>query len=130
MNAKKSILKDILENDNRSFQERLYLFQQLILPASLLLLALISRIAGRKDWISFVALIAMAASGLLVGGLVAHYGRVQFFASLHAALMIAALLPLNFFAREGLYGGTPLWFVLCTLCVSQILTGWRAAALV
>ena len=49
--------------------------------------------------------------------------RFNLIAGIIAVLIIFFLLPITFFTGGGIYGGSPLWFVFCTLFVSMIVDG-------
>lgn len=49
--------------------------------------------------------------------------KFNLIAGIIAVLIIFALLPVSFFSGGGIYGGSPLWFVFCTLFVSMIVDG-------
>ena len=122
MDANKKSIKGVLTDERRDVQERMFLLQQVLLAGSMLVLLTVGALlGGNQD--EALALAAAVVGCLAIGGLTLKFRRVQLFGTICALMMICVELPYSFFANGGMRGGTPIWFVMCTLCISQIITG-------
>ena len=117
----KSILQAI-RDEKRSVHERLFILLATNALIALLLVLVIVIVMG-----SDLLLIAAIASAfilflsLVVFGVKKH--RVNLTAWIIAFVLIFGILPLTFFTGGGIRGGSPVWFVFCTLFVSLIVYG-------
>ena len=113
---------EMLKDENRPVKERSFLLLSSVALTSLFI-AFIGGIALRECIEDILAL----GIGFVVFFLFTIFAyktqkleEVSFISSL---LIIFLLLPVTFFAGGGINGGSPLWFVFCTMFISMLIEG-------
>ena len=125
MGAKKNFLRNLFNNEQRTFHERLFVFQQIIIPLSMLILLGVNVIIGNGSVQSLTAMGVVAVIGMVFGVLVFRFGKVQFFAAVWIAMVLTGMAFTGFVSENGFHDGILLWFMLCTLSIRQLITGWK-----
>ena len=114
--------KDMLNNPNYPIKERMF-----ILIASVALLAIIVALVIRLIIGATRLELLIMTSALIVFGMIVilslKHDKVFIGARITGTLMVFALLPIMFFTFGGVYSGTPLWFLFCTLFITLTLSG-------
>nr|MCR5753684.1 response regulator [Acetatifactor sp.] len=115
-------LLGMIRDEERTAQERL-----LILIATVALIAMFSIfVVGIFIGESKEDLITLGGGFLiflLCTYLAVKYKKTNVVAPIVGVLIIFILLPLTFLSSGGIDGGSPLWFVFCTLFISMIIEG-------
>ena len=111
-----------IRDEKRLVHERLFLLLAVNALIALAIVWVIVLIMGSDTMLlaaigaAFILFLA-----LVVFGIKKH--RVNLSAVIIAIVLIFVMLPLTFFTGGGIYGGSPVWFVFCTLFVSMIVYG-------
>lgn len=114
--------KDMLFDPKYPIEDRMF-----ILIASVALMALamamgIRVVIGASKLELLILLGALVMFGMIVFLSVRH-NKVYIGARITGTCMVYGLLPMMFFTFGGIYSGTPLWFVFCTLFITMTITG-------
>ncbi|MBQ7564188.1 MAG: DegV family EDD domain-containing protein [Lachnospiraceae bacterium] len=115
---------DTIADTKRDIQERL-----------LLLISLIALVALFTVFVGGLFLGENAASEIVIGiGFLVflliiyfsvRYNRLRLGAAVSALVIIFAVLPLTFFTSGGVFGGSPVWIVLCAVIIAMTNQGRR-----
>lgn len=111
-----------IRDDRRSMHERVFILLGTLALTAMFVVFIVGLITDESN----VDTLAIG-SGFVVFLFLMLIGirtkKFNLIAVIIAVLIIFLLLPMTFFAGGGIYGGSPLWFVFCTLFVSMIVDG-------
>lgn len=114
--------KDMLNNPNYPIKDRMF-----ILIASVVLMAIIMALVIRLIIGESKLEVLILAGALVVFGTIVYlsvrHEKVYIGARITGTLMVYSLLPIMFFTFGGIYSGTPLWFLFCTLFITLTVSG-------
>ena len=114
--------KDMLNDPKYPIEERMF-----ILIASVALLAVVMALGIRLViGASKLELLILTGTLVIFGMIVIlslRHDKVDIGARITGTLMVFIMLPLLFFTFGGIYSGTPLWFVFCTLFITLTISG-------
>ena len=115
-------LKDLIYNEERPVQERLFVLIVAIMSVSLAIIVVTNILTGASlgDVVILIALVVILAA---VAAASIRKKRIKSGACIISALMIFVMLPFSFFSGGGILGGPPIWFVLSALFVGLIMEG-------
>ncbi|MBQ7261979.1 MAG: DegV family EDD domain-containing protein [Lachnospiraceae bacterium] len=120
-------IRDYLANASYDIQDRLFILLSLIAMISMIC-AIVGGMAIGENWqglvFTFVGLLTFA----LIVYLAYRFDRLRLAEVIIAMLTTFVVMPMVFFTSGGIYGGTPIWFMLSILYIGMILRG-RARAI-
>ncbi len=117
-------LFNIIEDHNKSLQERVFVILTFIGMLSVFLLIFIGMIMG-DNILNTLALIACFFGFLGVIIFSIKKRRVQTGATIIGLVLVVFLLPLSFIYGGGIYGGSPLWFIFGFAFIGMTVAGKR-----
>lgn len=113
-----------LFDQKKDAQERMLILLTLVAMSALFIIMIVGIIIGE----SMKDIVTMGVA-FVVFGIIAfiafHFNKVQLCATIVAALLIFIVLPVTFITGGGINGGSPLWFLFCTVFTCMIITGRR-----
>ena len=113
-----------LFDQKKDAQERMLILLTLVAMSALFIIMIVGIIIGE----SMKDIVTMGVA-FVVFGIIAfiafHFNKVQLCATIVAALLIFVVLPVTFITGGGINGGSPLWFLFCTVFTCMIITGRR-----
>ncbi len=111
-----------LFDQKKDAQERMLILLTLVAMSALFIIMIVGIIIGE----SMKDIVTMGVA-FVVFGIIAfiafHFNKVQLCATIVAALLIFIVLPVTFITGGGINGGSPLWFLFCTVFTCMIITG-------
>ncbi len=111
-----------VRDESRPVQERLFILLASLALTAIAAVAIVGLFIGET-----IPDIIMLASGFFIFLILVIYAvkkkKISLVANIIAAIIIFLLMPLTFFTGGGIYGGTPLWFLFCSLFLSLIVYG-------
>ena len=120
----KQSLFNIVEDHNKSLQERVFVILTFIGMLSVFLLIFIGMIMG-DNILNTLALIACFFGFLGVIIFSIKKRRVQTGATIIGRVLVVFLLPLSFICGGGIFGGSPLWFIFGFAFIGMTVAGKR-----
>ena len=115
-------IRDYLANASYDIQDRLFILLSLIAMISMIC-AIVGGMAIGENWqglvFTFVGLLTFA----LIVYLACRFDRLRLAEVIIAMLTTFVVMPMVFFTSGGIYGGTPIWFMLSILYIGMILRG-------
>ena len=115
-------LINTVRDESRSVHERMFILLAVIALTAMFFVFVVGFLI-KEDPVSTIAVGTGFAVFLLIAVIGIKTKKINAAAAIIATLLILGLLPLTFFANGGIHGGSPLWFVFCTLFVSMIVYG-------
>lgn len=113
-----------LMDQNKTAQERMLILLTIVAMAALFFIMVVGIIIGE----SAEDILTMAAA-FVVFGIIAfiafHFNKVQLCATIVDSLLIFVVMPVTFITGGGINGGSPIWFIFCTVFSCMIITGRR-----
>ncbi len=103
-------------------QERMY-FLITGMEMMVLLIVIIAGLLTREPLISMLVWFGCFVLFEFLLIIAVRYHKFRICAVILAFVTVAFLLPFSFFMGDGIYGGPPIWFVLCTLFICVTLSG-------
>ncbi|MBQ1526206.1 MAG: fatty acid-binding protein DegV, partial [Lachnospiraceae bacterium] len=115
-------IRDYLANASYDIQDRLFILLSLIAMISMVC-AIVGGLVIGENWqgllFTFVGLLVFA----LIVYLAYRFDKLRLAEVIIAVLSTFVIMPMVFFTSGGIYGGTPIWFMLMILYVGMILRG-------
>ncbi|SDA13498.1 EDD domain protein, DegV family [Ruminococcus sp. YE71] len=109
-------------DEKRSMNERIFLLLG-TLGLTAMLAIIVVGILTREDQYDLLTLVVSFVIFVLLMFIGIRTRKYNVISGVISVFMIILLLPLTFFSGGGIYGGSPLWFVFCTLFISMIMEG-------
>ena len=112
----------LIRDESKPIEERLFALLTTIALTALLVMVVVGIVTGESLADVFV-LGGCLAVFIIMLAIAVRFHIIHILAPISAFMIILILLPVTFFAGGGIYGGSPLWFVFCTLYVSMVISG-------
>ncbi len=112
----------LIRDESKPIEERLFALLTTIALSALLAMFVVGIVIGESLADVFV-LGGCLAVFIIMLAIAVRFHIIHILAPISAFMIILILLPVTFFAGGGIYGGSPLWFVFCTLYVSMVISG-------
>ncbi len=113
---------NLIQDEERTVQQRLFVLLAVLGFITMIILNIVGFIIGE----STLSKIVMGAGLLIFLGLILYpirFGHLEVLAIITSIFISLIFMPLIFFSGGGIYGGSPLWFIFCTLFISLIIVG-------
>ena len=106
---------------HNNIQDRLFVyvvFSCLSIMAVMMVFELVSDVTAQEKIVSSFAFIFFALAAIIF----IRLDKLKLGANVVLFLVVFGVLPLNFFTSGGVYGGAPIWFLFCAVCVCMIIS--------
>ncbi|SNU06984.1 EDD domain protein, DegV family [Lachnospiraceae bacterium] len=113
-----------LFDQNKDAQERMLILLTLVAMSALFVIMIVGIVIGESTEDIVTMGIAFVVFGI-IAYVAFHYNKVQLCATIVAALLIFIVMPVTFITGGGINGGSPIWFIFCTVFTCMIITGRR-----
>ncbi len=121
-------IRDYLADASYDIQDRLFILLSFIAMISMIC-AIVGGIAIGENWEGLLFTFAGLVVLTLIIFLAFRYDWLRVAEVIIAVLTTFIVMPMVFFTSGGIYGGTPIWFMLSILYIGMILRGRARAAL-
>ena len=122
-------LSEMLRDENRPLNERIFMLLSITALMAMASMVLFGCLMGEKtaDLVTMGACVVVFALLILLG---IYYSKINLVATIIAGIIIFILLPITFFVGGGILGGSPVWFIFCTMFINLAVVGRRKHVLI
>ena len=113
-----------LFDQKKDAQERMLILLTLVAMSALFIILIVGIVIGESAEDIVTMVIAFVVFGL-IAYVAFHYNKVQLCATIVAILLVFFVMPITFMTGGGINGGSPIWFIFCTVFICMIITGKR-----
>ena len=113
---------NLIQDEERTVQQRLFVLLAVLSFITMIILDIVGFIIGE----STLSKIVMSAGLLVFLGLILYpirFGHLEILSIFISIFISVVFMPLIFFSGGGIYGGSPLWYIFCTLFISLVIVG-------
>ena len=106
---------------HNNIQDRLFayvVFSCLIVMGIMMIFELVADVSVTEKLVSSAAFIFFAAAAFFF----IRFDKLKLGANVVLFSVVFGVLPINFFTCGGVYGGAPIWFLFCAVCVCMIIS--------
>ncbi|MCR4655449.1 MAG: DegV family EDD domain-containing protein [Lachnospiraceae bacterium] len=118
-------LKDLLgvvNDKNKDIQERLLMLVTLIAIVALIAVFIGGLFVGETVGGEIVIGLAIVVFGLIIY-FSARHNKLRTGANISSLMIVFLVIPFTFFTSGGIYGGAPLWIILCAVFITMTTKG-------
>nr|MCR5024188.1 hypothetical protein [Lachnospiraceae bacterium] len=112
----------LIQDEERTVQQRLFVLLAVLSFITMIILDIVGFIIGE----STLSKIVLSAGLLVFLGLILYpirFGHLEILSIFISIFISVVFMPLIFFSGGGIYGGSPLWYIFCTLFISLVIVG-------
>ena len=113
-----------LFDQNKDAQERMLILLTIVALSALFIIMIVGVFLGE----SAVDILTMGVAFVvfaLIAFIAFHFNKVQLCATIVAIVLVFFVLPITFITGGGIRGGSPIWFIFCSVFICMIITGKR-----